>query len=104
MDLVCQERGIIEKAGRLQEQTTASPTSSQEVSRAVHVCVWGGGGDFTTRGSKRAICTGTLVTHTIPFTHLFVFFEKNKNFNSYFTCEPRLTFALSCVSVAVHMS
>lgn len=44
MDLVCQERGIIEKAGRLQEQTTASPTSSQEVSRAVHVCVcvWGG--------------------------------------------------------------
>lgn len=77
MDLVCQERGIIEKAGRLLEQTTASPTSSQEVSRAAaHVCVWGG--DFTTRGPKRATCTGTLVTHTIPFTHLFVFFEKIK--------------------------
>lgn len=44
MDLVCQERGIIEKAGRLLEQTTASPTSSQEVSRAAaHVCVCGGG-------------------------------------------------------------
>lgn len=44
MDLVCQEWGIIEKAGRLLEKTTASPTSSQEVSRAaVHVCVCVGG-------------------------------------------------------------
>lgn len=52
MDLVCQEQGIIEKAGRLLEQTTASPTSSQEVSRAA-VHVWGGRG-FYYKGTQKS--------------------------------------------------
>lgn len=55
MDLVCQEQGIIEKAGRLLEQTTAPPTSSQEVSRAAaHVCVCGGGVGFYHKGTQKS--------------------------------------------------